>query len=56
VNAHVLAQTSNSSVTTDFELRVQGEFTKHRMEGTIGNGGPMIDLSTSNGAIRLVKM
>jgi hypothetical protein len=26
------------------------------MDGVIGNGGPLIDLSTSNGNIRLLKM
>jgi len=26
------------------------------MEGVIGTGGPLIDLSTSNGSIRLLKM
>jgi DUF4097 and DUF4098 domain-containing protein YvlB len=56
VNARLSARTSNGSVSSDFELRMQGEFSKNRMEGTIGNGGPLIDLSTSNGSIRLLKM
>ena len=56
VNAHVMARTSNSSISSDFEIRMQGEFSKNRMEGVIGNGGPLIDLSTSNGSIRLLKM
>jgi len=56
VNAHVIARTSNSSISSDFEIRMQGEFSKNRMEGAIGNGGPLIDLSTSNGSIRMLKM
>jgi hypothetical protein len=56
INAHVMARTSNSSITTDFEVRTQGEISKHRLDGTIGSGGPLIDLSTSNGGIRLQRM
>lgn len=54
--ARLIAQTSNSSVTTDFDVRMSGEFNKHHLEGVIGNGGPLIDLSTSNGSIRILKM
>ncbi len=56
VNAQVVARTTNSSISSDFEVKMQGEFSKNRLEGTIGNGGPLIDLSTSNGSIRLLKM
>jgi DUF4097 and DUF4098 domain-containing protein YvlB len=56
LNARVLAQTSNSSIRTDFDVRMSGEFTKHRLEGIVGDGGPTIDLSTSNGSIRILKM
>ncbi len=56
VNAHVTARTTNSSISSDFEVRMRGEFSKNRLEGVIGNGGPLIDLSTSNGNIRLLKM
>ena len=55
-NAHVQARTSNSSISTDFDIRMQGEFNKNRMDATIGNGGPLLDLTTSNGSIRLLKM
>lgn len=53
-NARVRARTSNASITTEFDVR--GERSKHTLEGTIGNGGPMIDLSTSNGGIRLLRL
>lgn len=56
VNARVLARTSNASVNSDFEVRMQGEFGKNHMDGSIGTGGPLLDLTTSNGPIRLLKM
>ena len=55
VDAHVLARTSNSSISTDFDLRMQGEFSKNHLDANIGTGGALLDLSTSNGPIRLVK-
>ena len=56
LNARVSARTSNSSVSSDFPVRVEGEMNKNHMDGLIGNGGPLLDLSTSNGAIRLMRM
>ena len=55
VNARLSAATSNSSISTDFEMRMRGEISKHHIEGTLGNGGPLIDLSTSNGSIRILR-
>ena len=54
--ARVQARTSRSAVQSDFD--VQGAEPKHknRLEGTIGAGGPLLDLSTSNGSIRLLKL
>jgi len=56
VNCKVMAQTSNSSIRSDFEVRVNGEINKHHLDGVIGSGGPLLDLSTSNGSIRILKM
>jgi hypothetical protein len=56
VNARIAARTSNASVSSDFEVRVEGEVNKNHMEGVMGNGGPLLDLSTSNGAIRFLRM
>ncbi|HYW46105.1 MAG TPA: DUF4097 family beta strand repeat-containing protein [Bryobacteraceae bacterium] len=56
LNAHVLAHTSNASITTDFDVNVRGEISTRQMDANIGAGGPLIDLSTSNGPIRLLKM
>jgi Putative adhesin len=55
-NAHVSAHTSNSSIVSEFEVRAQGELNKHNLNGEIGAGGPLFDLSTSNGGIKLLKM
>ena len=56
IKARVLAHTSNSSISTDFEVQTQGALSKNHLEGTIGSGGPLLDLTTSNGSIRLVKI
>jgi DUF4097 and DUF4098 domain-containing protein YvlB len=55
LNAQVSAHTSNSSITTDYEVHMQGSVNKHQLEAMIGTGGPLIDLSTSNGPIRLLR-
>jgi hypothetical protein len=55
VNARLSAGTSNASISSDFEMRMRGEISKHHIEGSIGNGGPLIDLSTSNGQIRIMR-
>lgn len=47
----VLARTSGSSIRSDFD--VKGDVTKKHMEGKVGAGGAMLDLSTSNGSISL---
>jgi len=54
--ARVRAHTSNSSISTDFSVETQGTVSKNHLEGTIGPGGPLLDLSTSNGSIRLLKL
>jgi len=55
-NARLSASTSNGSITTDFEMRMRsGEMNRHHLEGTLGSGGPLIDLNTSNGGIHIVK-
>lgn len=54
-NAQVSARTSNASVTTDFEIKTQGEISRNHLEGVIGAGGPLIDVNTSNGGIRILR-
>jgi DUF4097 and DUF4098 domain-containing protein YvlB len=56
IGATVRAHTSNSSISTDFDVSVHsGHFSKHDLDGTIGEGGPLLDLGTTNGGIKLVR-
>ena len=56
INATVNAHTSNASITSDFDVSVHGgRIGKHSLEGNIGEGGPTLDLGTSNGSIKLVR-
>jgi hypothetical protein len=54
-SAQLRAATSNGNVETDFEVSVRGTLSKNRLEGKIGQGGPLIDLSSSNGSIRILR-
>ncbi len=56
IDARVSARTSNAHVTSDFDVRMQGEISRNRIDGILGNGGPLLDLSTSNGSIHLARM
>lgn len=56
-DARLRATTSNSSITNEFEITIPpGEHSKHHLEGTIGAGGPSLELSSSNGSIKILKM
>jgi DUF4097 and DUF4098 domain-containing protein YvlB len=52
-NARVKAVTSNGGISSDFDISGAGTKSKNRWEGVIGSGGPMLDLHTSNGQIRI---
>jgi DUF4097 and DUF4098 domain-containing protein YvlB len=54
-SARLKAGTSNSSVDCDFDLTNTVTRSKTRIDGTIGSGGPLLDLSTSNGPIRVLR-
>ncbi|MCP5115329.1 MAG: DUF4097 domain-containing protein, partial [bacterium] len=55
--ARVKASTSNGSISTDFDVAVEGGVRKKtRLEGAIGGGGPLVNLNSSNGNIRLKKL
>lgn len=54
VRARIEAAATNGSVHTDFEALGRSA-AGGRLEGEIGGGGPVIRLSTSNGAIRLLR-
>lgn len=56
--AHVNARTSGGSITSEFTLAPApnaSESEKHHLEGEIGTGGPLIELTTDNGGISLRK-
>ena len=57
-SARVRAATSHSSISSDFDgLQSDDDRRKHsELHGTIGGGGPLIDLSSSNGSIKIVKL
>ncbi|MBP2648736.1 MAG: hypothetical protein H6Q77_2360, partial [Gemmatimonadetes bacterium] len=40
---------------SDFPMTLQGKMSPRSMRGTIGNGGPRLELSTVNGPIELRK-
>ena len=52
------ASTSNQPIDTDFDVTIDGRGVrkKSRLEGLIGEGGPLLELKSSNGSIRLKKM
>jgi hypothetical protein len=56
VKARLRASTSNASIKSDFDVTTRGSISKNHLEGEINGGGPLIDLSTSNGTIRIEKL
>jgi DUF4097 and DUF4098 domain-containing protein YvlB len=57
-SARLTADTSNSSISSDFDVRTElhgEESRKNHLDGSIGSGGPRIELSSSNGHIRVTK-
>lgn len=53
LSADVKAKTVNGDIRTDFPITVQGSIGRHRLEGTIGSGGRLLELETVNGGIEL---
>jgi DUF4097 and DUF4098 domain-containing protein YvlB len=53
--ANVKAATVNGDIDTDFPLTVQGKFGRRKVEGSIGGGGPVLEMETVNGGIKLEK-
>jgi len=52
--AEVTAKSVNGGIETDFPILVQrAGFVGRSLHGTIGRGGPRLELSTVNGSIRL---
>lgn len=53
LSAQVDLSTHNGSVHSDLPVKVQGELSKHKLQGTIGNGDGTVQLQTHNGSIRI---
>ena len=49
------ASTGNGSIHSDFDLRIKGQLNPRRIRATIGNGGPMLRMSTGNGQFEIRK-
>ncbi len=54
-NATVEATSMNGSIHCDFPITVKKGFLSNKLNGTIGAGGTIIDLTTINGSIDIVK-
>lgn len=56
-NADVRARTSHSSVSSEFDgVRAENDHGHHELNGRIGAGGRMIELSSSNGTIKIERI
>lgn len=55
VGLRLKARTSNSRIQSDLPVTGIVEQSKSRLEGTIGAGGPLLELTTSNGPIRIAR-
>ncbi len=55
-NAHIKASTSNAMVKSDYPLVGVTEAKPKKVDSMIGGGGPVLELTTSNGMIHIQKM
>ena len=53
VSADIEAKWVNGSLDTDLPFRVHGRMSRTSARGSLGEGGPLLSLSTVNGSIRL---
>ncbi|MGC4050878.1 MAG: DUF4097 family beta strand repeat-containing protein [Paludibaculum sp.] len=54
IHADLRASTSNGSITSDISINTN-QFSKTRVNGQLNGGGALLDLTSSNGNIRLLK-
>ena len=52
-NGELDATTGNGSIRSDFDLKVKGQLSPRRVRATIGEGGPMLRMSTGNGEFEI---
>jgi len=55
-SARLETRTNRGRVNSDFPVTVRGRLSEGDLNFDIGSGGPLIKVSTHNGAIRLMKM
>jgi len=55
ISAEFEATTVNGSVESDFPITIQGKMSPRSLHGRIGEGGPILRMTTVNGSIRLEK-
>ncbi len=54
VHADLKASTSNGNITSDVEMTTN-QMSKTRVSGKLNGGGPLMELTTSNGNVRILK-
>lgn len=54
--AELTASTTNGSIESDLPLRIRGRVRRTHLEGTLNDGGPDLDISTTNGGIRITAL
>jgi DUF4097 and DUF4098 domain-containing protein YvlB len=54
-NGELDASTGNGTIQSDFDLKVKGRFDPRHVRATIGNGGPMLRMTTGNGEFEIRK-
>ena len=55
LSADVKASTVNGEIETDFPITMSGKISKRHIQGTIGSGGRLLEMTTVNGGIELKK-
>jgi DUF4097 and DUF4098 domain-containing protein YvlB len=54
-NGELDATTGNGTIRSDFDLKVRGQLSPRHVRATIGEGGPMLRMSTGNGEFEIRK-
>jgi DUF4097 and DUF4098 domain-containing protein YvlB len=52
-SAHLQAETGSGGIQSDFPVTLQGNVKPHRLDFSVGAGGPLIHVTTVNGGIKL---
>jgi hypothetical protein len=52
-SAHIRAETGNGRIQSDFPMTLSGNLSPKNLDFNLGSGGPLIHITTGNGAIRL---